>query len=223
MKRIITITLTVLLLAAMMLLPVHAATGGFEAVGATGAMPGDTIEVILSVYGCAQVNSMGIAYEIPEGLELQSAQWIPDGTASDVSKKNEAVWMSGNAVDMTEKTPVFKLTLLVEELPEGQTEATFTVEFTKLKVENEYQKISCDPIMVDVTVAAAAGDMNGDGQTTDADAVYLLRFTLFGEEDYPLSASGDVNGDGQTTDADAVYLLRFTLFGEEDYPLYSKK
>lgn len=223
MKKIITITLTVLLLAAMMLLPVNAAAGGFEAVGAAGAKPGDTVEVVLSVSGYSQVNSMGIAYEIPEGLELQSAQWIPEGTASDVSKKNEAVWMSKDAVNMTEKTPVFKLTLLVADLPEGQTEATFTVVFTKLTVENGYQKVSADPIQTVVAVELASGDMNGDGQVTDADAVYLLRFTLFGEEDYPLFAPGDVNGDGQTTDADAVYLLRFTLFGEEEYPLYPKK
>ena len=32
------------------------------------------------------------------------------------------------------------------------------------------------------------GDINGDGEVTDADAVYLLRFTLFPEE-YPLTAA----------------------------------
>lgn len=62
------------------------------------------------------------------------------------------------------------------------------------------------------------GDMNGDGAVTDADAVYLLRYTLFGDE-YPLASDGDVNGDGAITDADAVYLLRYTLFGDA-YPLY---
>lgn len=62
-----------------------------------------------------------------------------------------------------------------------------------------------------------AGDMNGDGLVTDADAVYLLRYTLF-PASYPVTQDADFNGDGQTTDADAVYLLRHTLF-PGNYPL----
>ena len=65
--------------------------------------------------------------------------------------------------------------------------------------------------------SAIRGDMNGDGQVTDADALYLLRHTLFSDR-YPIDQSGDVNGDSQVTDADALYLLRFTLFPER-YPL----
>ena len=62
--------------------------------------------------------------------------------------------------------------------------------------------------------------MNGDSVVSDADALYLLRYTLFGEGRYPLSQSGDVNGDGAVSDADAMYLLRYTLFGETRYPLH---
>ena len=65
--------------------------------------------------------------------------------------------------------------------------------------------------------AYVRGDMNGDGDVTDADALYLLRHTLFSDR-YPISQSGDVNGDGDVTDADALYLLRYTLFSER-YPL----
>lgn len=64
------------------------------------------------------------------------------------------------------------------------------------------------------------GDFNGDNVATDADALYLLRHTLF-EDRYPISGNGDVNGDGMLTDADALYLLRYTLFPER-YPLYPK-
>lgn len=62
-----------------------------------------------------------------------------------------------------------------------------------------------------------AGDVNEDSMVTDADAVYLLRYTLF-PESYPVSQDADYTGDGLVTDADAVYLLRHTLF-PESYPL----
>lgn len=63
-------------------------------------------------------------------------------------------------------------------------------------------------------------DFTGDSLLTDADAIYLLRFTLF-PANYPVNKPADFTGDGQVTDADAIYLLRHTLFPEQ-YPLYSK-
>lgn len=65
--------------------------------------------------------------------------------------------------------------------------------------------------------ALPRGDMNGDGVADDADALYLLRFTLFPDR-FQLAQPGDVNGDGYVDDADALYLLRFTLFPER-FPL----
>jgi len=67
------------------------------------------------------------------------------------------------------------------------------------------------------SLAQQRGDMNGDGEVTDADALYLLRFTLFPDR-FPITQSGDVNGDSAVTDADALYLLRFTLFPDR-FPL----
>ena len=63
------------------------------------------------------------------------------------------------------------------------------------------------------------GDVNNDGEINDADATYLLRYTLFGDGRYPINQPGDMNGDGEINDADATYLLRFTLFGPGRYPL----
>lgn len=68
--------------------------------------------------------------------------------------------------------------------------------------------------------AVLPGDVNGDGEVTDADAVYLLYNTFFGDEEYPVSQPCDFNGDGEVTDADAVYLLYYTFFGAEEYPLH---
>ena len=64
---------------------------------------------------------------------------------------------------------------------------------------------------------ALSGDLNGDGEVTDSDAIYLLYHTFF-EKDYPLNQPCDFNGDGEVTDSDAVYLLYNTFFPNE-YPL----
>lgn len=51
-----------------------------------------------------------------------------------------------------------------------------------------------------------AGDLNGDKQVTQADAIHLLMHTYFPSE-YRVDQNCDFNGDGVLTDADAVYLL----------------
>ena len=64
------------------------------------------------------------------------------------------------------------------------------------------------------------GDTDGNGVVDQDDAVYLLLYTLFGENRFPLnSAPGDVDRSGQVDQDDAVYLLLHTLFGENRFPL----
>ena len=55
------------------------------------------------------------------------------------------------------------------------------------------------------------GDVNGNDQVDSADAIHLLRHTLF-PTIFQLNQSGDFNGDASVDSADAIYLLRHTLF-----------
>lgn len=61
------------------------------------------------------------------------------------------------------------------------------------------------------------GDVTGDEEVTDADAIYLL-YATFNAEKYPLNQEADYNKDGEVTDADAIYLL-YATFNPEKYPL----
>ena len=55
------------------------------------------------------------------------------------------------------------------------------------------------------------GDVNGDSSVDSADAIHLLRHTLF-PSIFQLNQGGDFNGDTSVDSADAIYLLRHTLF-----------
>lgn len=69
------------------------------------------------------------------------------------------------------------------------------------------------------TLAAGVlqGDANDDGKLNSADAIYLLRHTVFPSL-YPVNQGIDMNGDGLENSADAIYLLRHTVF-PANYPL----
>ena len=76
-----------------------------------------------------------------------------------------------------------------------------TITFEKAVLEPEY----------------VVGDLNGDDEVTDSDAIYLMYYTFF-PEDYPINQDCDFDGDGEVTDNDAIYLMYYTFF-PEDYPL----
>lgn len=70
-----------------------------------------------------------------------------------------------------------------------------------------------------VSEAEIPGDLNGDGEITVEDAIYLL-FHAFFPELYPVTQAVDYNGDGGISVDDAIYLL-FHVFFPELYPLAS--
>ncbi len=220
MKKIMILALAALLMAAMMIVPVSAASGVAEVTGTTEAMPGNQLEVVLYISGYSSVTALGIEYTVPEGLRVDSAQWLMEGLLTD-AKADQAAWLSSTPVDLTQKTAVFKFTLTVLDLPKGQTNASLDVDFTKITVHENKQNVYPEPVKATITVTGVAGDMNGDGAVNDADAIYLLRHTMLPTR-YPLSGEGDVNGDDVLNDADAVYLLRHTMLPTR-YPLYPNK
>ena len=77
--------------------------------------------------------------------------------------------------------------------------------------------LEIDGDIVDEAVIILLGDYNYDGKVNSADAVFLLRHTLFPEK-FPLNQSGDLNKDQKVSSADAILLLRHTLFPEK-FPL----
>ena len=66
------------------------------------------------------------------------------------------------------------------------------------------------------------GDANNDGQTTKADAIYILYSYLLGEE-YPVThkATADLDGNNVVNTKDAIYMLYAVLLGDEAHPLNS--
>lgn len=70
---------------------------------------------------------------------------------------------------------------------------------------------------IDSNYCPEYGDLNGDNQLSDADAIYLL-YATFDSANYPLVEIVDYNKDGYITDADAIYLL-YATFDSVNYPL----
>lgn len=122
MKKNIVLLLTILLVAAVMIFPVFATTGGAAASEVTGE-GNKTVDVIVSVHGYTDVESLAVVYDVPDGLTLKTAAWLADGIMSDIDyEKKQAVWASKDAVNMNTSTDVFKLTFLVKEPEIGQTD-----------------------------------------------------------------------------------------------------
>ena len=102
----------------------------------------------------------------------------------------------------------------------GKTTSYFNNPTSGVEVDLGQAKLYHYPDALKSEPAFLKGDVNGDGVVTDADAVYLLYYTFFGDGEYPVNQPCDFNGDGVVTDADAVYLLYYTFFGAEEYPLH---
>ena len=70
-----------------------------------------------------------------------------------------------------------------------------------------------------VQPSSVRGDLDNNGLVDTDDAIYLLYFTLFGDDIYAIDQPCDYDGSGEVDTDDAIYLLYYSLFGEEVYPL----
>lgn len=131
MNRKITILLSLLLVSVLLALPVFATTGsGSAAASAETVKVGDTVEVVFSIGGFERLNALAVSFTVPEGLKVEKAQWLIQGTISDINiNKGQAVWTKADPVDLTESTPVLQLTLKVLEPAAGTAELTYKISF----------------------------------------------------------------------------------------------
>lgn len=116
-----------------------------------------------------------------------------------------AGWMKSRPIEIKYRNGIWSAK--VTYLGDDGTEMT-----TYLKLTDE-QKI----LSYNVNATYRVGDVDGNADVTDTDALYLLYHTIFGDS-YPIQQDCDYNCDGTVTDADALYLLYHTIFGDS-YPL----
>lgn len=112
MKRILTAILALMVVAALLVLPAMAAGDSSIQLSSNTCAVGETVEVIYSISGYGETDTIGITYNVPEGLKLESAEWLLEGgKIADVDKeKCHAAWAGEKAIDLSQQTPVFKLT-----------------------------------------------------------------------------------------------------------------
>lgn len=153
-------------------------------------------------------------------LEIVEGVWKVDGVIADWDAQNEMATFTYEK-NRDSNVAIFELHIRAkEDCPAGDYTIS-CVALVNAKNESGYEEslaLEVAPGGVNV-IDVPRGDFNGDGIVDDNDAIYLLRYTLFGDSAFNLNQSGDVNGDDIINSDDSIYLLRYTLLPDE-YPLY---
>lgn len=153
-------------------------------------------------------------------LEILKGEWTVEGELKDWDPNDEIATFTNNS-NQDYNLSMFELTFFVkEDCPADD----YTVSCSALV--NAIDEFGYEnSILFDVSpgsvnvIDVPRGDFNRDKVVTEDDAIYLLRYTLFGGTAFEITQSGDVNGDDIVNSDDAIYLLRYTLLPEEN-PLY---
>ena len=111
MKRIIMLLLAAAFVVGAMAIPVSAEAGGVAAVSSTSGNPGDTVSMSIGLSGVPAASSVGIRFQLPEGLELVEGQWLLDGgVLKDVNPEaGTAVFALEEAADLNGEILSFRV------------------------------------------------------------------------------------------------------------------
>lgn len=182
------------------------------------AKPGEDVAVKVILDNAPEIKSMAISdvtFNL-ETLALLGGEWNVDNSvlSSWDESTGKGVVTLKSAEDLNGNV-VFTLTFHVSDAAD---EGFYSISLKVSAKDKNNAAINVATVTGGVTVRNyIVGDVNGDGEITDEDAIYLLFYTFFPEE-YPIEQPCDFNGDGEVTDEDAIYLLFYTFFPEE-YPI----
>ncbi len=190
-------------------------------VGKVTGVPGDTVNVYISLHKETFVKSMSL-YDIEydsEKVTLINGEWIAENSSiSDWNEEDET-----GVVTFSENTSlVGKVFLLTFEIKENAEEEKVDIDAV-LKVTQTDENGTEKPIKVEMISGyinisdILRGDVDGNGVVDSNDAIHLLYHTLLPER-YEINQDGDFDGDLDTDSDDAIYLLYFTMLPER-YPL----
>lgn len=176
----------------------------------------DEVTVFFTLQNMPKIKSLAISnlkYN-SDVLELVSFNWSIDGVLKSWNGSKGAFTsdtdcdFNGNIVKLT-----FKIKSGIENYA-GQ--YTISCEFSARQADGTVVKPKVVPgviIIEDVMV----GDLDGNGNVNEDDAIYLLYSTFFPEE-YPLNQNCDFDKNGRIDEDDAIYVLYYTFFPDE-YPI----
>lgn len=205
---------------------VAAATEAQLTVDSVSAIPGETVELTVTLSNSPDVKSMAIS-DITfdtDKMTLTDVEWLCDAEIKNWnSTQGRGVLTFGENTDAN--GPILKMTFQINSVVEDSDIIITCAAIVKTMDENG------DEVSVPATVISGTmeirneipGDMDSNKKVNSNDAVYLLYHSLFGKEDYPIKQSGDIDGNGKSDSNDAVYLLYHCLFGNEEYPVPVRK
>ncbi len=180
--------------------------------------PGETFTVNVALKNIEGAKSIGIENIIFDvnALEFVGAEWLIDAEVADWNAD-----ASKGAVVFAENTDVngdvLAITFIAKQVVYSKSAVGCEV---VVKISDDDEGLVLPVTFGTISVIAAdQGDVNEDRAVTAQDAVYLLYYTLYGAEEYPINQDVDFDASRNITSDDAVYLLYYVLFGAEEYPL----
>lgn len=198
-------------------------------VDTVSAKTGDTVKVNVTVTNNPGVTAVKLVVNFDEDvLTLVGAEdtgLFKEGIFSDdYSSDYELTWFDAlSTTDNTATGVIATLSFKVNKTAKAGTSAVSV----KVIGANDILDADLNKITLDATAGAVnvkngtvtIGDVNDDGVVTADDAIYVLCYTLYGVQQYPLNQDCDFTQDKSVTSDDAIYLLYNVVFGDEKYPL----